>query len=199
LDGDRDADLVVINDVSRTLAVFINGANGFEAPREVPLGGRPSSVTLTDINGDDLVDALVTLVAEPPIPNGSGAVVTLLNRGGGELAFGQRMVAGNGPLAAAAADVNADGLVDLAVASFRSNDVRFCCSGPTDLCSADQHPGTESAGGRGPRDLNGDLAADLVGPVSGGLSGCSSILAAGRGAGCRAAYGGRTRRGPVAT
>ena len=84
----------------------------------VAAGSSPLSVAAADLNGDGKPDLAVA-------NNGSNDVSFLLGDGTGGFApvAGSPVAAGTNPFSVAAADLNADGKPDLAVANFSSNNV----------------------------------------------------------------------------
>ncbi len=127
VNGDGRRDLIVANYISKTVSVLLNttpiGATtfSFAAQRTFATGNGPSSVSVADINGDGRPDVFVANY-------GSNTVSVLLNTTAAgaaipTLALQQTFTTGTKPNSAVAADVNGDGMPDLLVANFGSNDV----------------------------------------------------------------------------
>jgi hypothetical protein len=119
LNGDGRPDLVVTYVYGRyeggEVAVFLGNADGtFGAHTDFALaGGRPTSVAIADLNADGRLD-LATADAGHFF---SGYTVSvLLGNGDGTFGPASAFVTGPAPQSVAIADLNADGLPDLAVA-----------------------------------------------------------------------------------
>jgi VCBS repeat protein len=84
----------------------------------IPVGDTPSSIAEADFNEDGVEDLAV---ANNVI--GAGDISVLLGRGDGSFEPERRYTAGAGPRAVLAADFDADGHQDLAVANRESNDL----------------------------------------------------------------------------
>src|SRR6185436_16113160 len=78
LNGDGRLDLVVGNDGSNSLGVFLGNGNGtFQAQSTFPTGLRPVAVTVTDVNGDGKPDLVAVSYSSASVSvvlgNGDGA------------------------------------------------------------------------------------------------------------------------------
>ncbi len=123
IDGDGDQDLAIANRDSDDVTLLRNNGSGNlreRASSPKPAGDGPHSIVAVDVDDDGDEDLAVA--------NRSSNDVTILhNRGTGN--FGERPsspapVAG-GPSAIVAADLNGDGVRDLAVASQNFNQLTF--------------------------------------------------------------------------
>lgn len=118
LDGDGNLDIVVANSggndfTTGTLSVLLGRGDGaFQPALEYEAGPRPRSLALADFNGDGQLDVAVANSAPS-----QRMVSVLLGRGGARFDSPRSSDAGGEGRAVAAADFNADGKVDLAVAN----------------------------------------------------------------------------------
>jgi hypothetical protein len=127
-------------------------------------GGRPCSVTVAKLDGDDNLDVAGANC-------NSDDVTVLVGDGGGHFrpAAGSPISAGDGPKAIQHADFNGDDKADLAVANIESKDVTILLGNGSAGFSA--APGSPVKIGHSPgrlasADLNGDGRVDLVVPGS---------------------------------
>jgi hypothetical protein len=171
LNGDGKPDLVVANEYSNSVSVFLNmttpgaAAPSFAANVDFATGSLPDAVTVKDLNGDGKLDVIVA--------NNSSTVSVLLNTTmpGTAPSFAAHMDSATGqtPTSVAAADFNGDGLPDLVTANFTDNTVSVLLN-TTVLGAATvvpDFPQTTFATGTEPlsvvvRDLNGDGKPDLL-------------------------------------
>jgi Bacterial Ig-like domain (group 3)/FG-GAP-like repeat/RTX calcium-binding nonapeptide repeat (4 copies) len=164
VNGDGRPDLVVTNQASNTVAVFLgNGSGGFGIAPGSPFASGGSftySVTIAEFNGDGRPDLAVANLS-------SGNVSIFLGNGSGGFApaAGSPISLGTtNPFAIASADLNNDGRLDLAIANSGSNNASILQgngSGGFSLVN------TFSTLGSSPTsvavgDFNGDGRPDLV-------------------------------------
>ncbi|MBK9715160.1 MAG: VCBS repeat-containing protein [Kouleothrix sp.] len=123
LNGDSRPDLVAVNDFNAQVGVLLNttapgaGAPSFAARAPFGTGASPHAVALADLDGDGKLDLISA--------NGDASTLSVLRNttapGAGAPSFAAKIdiPAGSAPAALVAADFNADGRPDLAVASAR--------------------------------------------------------------------------------
>jgi len=120
LNGDGRPDLAVVHPSSKTVSVFLNTAAPgattptFAAEVDFATGSTPSSIAVSDLNGDGKPDLAVA-------NGGSNTVSVLLNTTapGATQSFAAKVdfATGSGPRSIAVGDLNGDGKPDLAVAN----------------------------------------------------------------------------------
>jgi len=114
LDADDYSDLVVANNSSHTISVFMNNEDGtFAAKVDYPTDLNPRSVFVADLVGDSTPDVAVA-------NQGSGTVSVFRNQGDGTFYPKLDYSAGTGltlPSGIVASDVDKDGDQDLVVAN----------------------------------------------------------------------------------
>jgi hypothetical protein len=175
LNGDGKLDLLVSNATDGTVsAVLGNGDGTFRtAPSFALPGDGPNAVAVGDVNRDGKLDVAVPLeaVSETAILLGNGDG-TFAQASGSPFATG-----GAEPIAAAIADVNSDGKLDLVVANHTGDSVSvFLGNGDGTFTQASGSPITV---GHGPSavaiaDVNRDGIPDLV--VANETDGTVSVL-----------------------
>jgi hypothetical protein len=162
LNGDGRPDLAVpVAGFELVTLLTGNGSGGFTSAvdHEVPTGSLPSSVAIGDLNHDGNADLAIA-------NEDSNNVSVLLGNGSGGFAVdpGSPFAAGDGPVALASADLNADGHPDLAVADSGSDGVTvlngdgsggFASAGPV-IPAGDLPKGLAIA------DLNADSRPDIA-------------------------------------
>ncbi|MFG0275025.1 MAG: FG-GAP-like repeat-containing protein [Phycisphaerales bacterium] len=125
IDNDGDLDLLVVNEFDSTLMTFTHdGAGNFTLTETVEIGeGRPKSVDPTEVDGDGKTDVVVSADDDEAAAlsgfrqAGASAMIILRGRGDGAFEAPLRFPAGNGPIRASIADLNADGRPDVLVAN----------------------------------------------------------------------------------
>jgi hypothetical protein len=161
LDGDGKPDVALTNHDSSDVLVFRNAGGGvLRAPVSYPTGDKPISVTVADVTGDGNPDLLV-------VYEGSQEVSIFYNQAAGTFAPGKAYHAGTDWLikSLAAADLNGDGRVDLALgiaASDRDMGIRILLNkGGGTFAPSVLYP-TYDPKSLVAKDLNGDGRPDLA-------------------------------------
>ncbi|MDT5293264.1 MAG: hypothetical protein QOJ76_144, partial [Acidobacteriota bacterium] len=127
--GDGKLDLAAAVAGSGDISVLLgNGAGGFGAPNNIPLGGQPNSgpvsITSADFNGDGIADLATANILTPPDQiffTHSASI--LLGDGAGGFGAPVTLPIGLTPWAIASGDLNGDGGPDLVTANFGSSDL----------------------------------------------------------------------------
>lgn len=148
-----------------------DGAGAFGSDRRIEVGAFPLAVGLGDLNGDQRLDAVVAVQGGSHCsicPASISGVSVLTGQGDGTFSP-ERRFGMESPLAMSLADLNADGVLDLAVAEFRDINVSMLgqVSVFAGLGNGNFRSGTTSLVGVVPRniasaDLNRDGIMDLV-------------------------------------
>jgi hypothetical protein len=177
---DGFADLLMINEDTNDLRVFLNLADGtgnygdFIQPTS-PLAGTPSPSEPADFNGDGETDLCVA--------NYDGGVVSIL-AGNGDGTFGpqQTIEVGANPVGIAAFDVDGDGDIDVVNANEDTSDVSVARNNGSGLFGSASFFEAGSSGERGlaAADMNRDGILDLA---IGCFSGTDMIVRLGNGDG----------------
>ncbi len=172
LNSDGKPDLVVANNGASSVSVLINtGTPGavtpvFAAKVDFAVGSSPKSVALGDLNGDGMPDIVVA-------DNGASTVSILLNTmtaGAATPTFAAKtdLATGVGPCSVAVADLNGDGVPDIASANEYSATVSILINTTAPGAAAPTFAAkTDFTTGTGPfsvalGDLNGDGKPDLA-------------------------------------
>ncbi|WP_375419114.1 FG-GAP-like repeat-containing protein [uncultured Hymenobacter sp.] len=165
VDSDGDLDLLVPNRGSSVRVLLNEGQGSF---RETPSLGLVSAaqvgrVAAADVDGDGDLDLLAT---NPGLTTGVSTVSVRFNDGSGAFSGGGNYPVGRGALDLVSTDVDNDGDLDLATASYddafgstvsvRLNDGRGVFGGGGDYAVARGPSGLKAA------DLNGDGFVDLL-------------------------------------
>jgi uncharacterized repeat protein (TIGR01451 family) len=117
--GDGSPDLAVTNNSANNVTILLgNGLGGFTPAATVSALRNPLGIAAGDFNGDGKIDIAF-------VNNGANNVSVLLGNGAGgfSAAPGSPFVAGNHPESVVVADFDLDGIPDLAVANYESNNV----------------------------------------------------------------------------
>jgi hypothetical protein len=119
VNGDGKRDLVVAPTDSRSVSIrFGDGAGRFGAAMTIAAGNSPSSLAVADLNRDGKVDLAVGAQADRAGRFRPGLTIMVGNGAGGfRRAPGSPMAVPGAPTSLAAADLNADRRLDVAVAN----------------------------------------------------------------------------------
>ncbi len=156
--NDGRLDIATANEIGDTITLFIDdGAGGFGAGVNFPVGDAPRALVVADFNNDGRLDAATANL-------GSGNVTVLLGDGAGGFPSVTNYPFLVAPTAMAAADFNGDGFLDLAVANDNDNNVGLLLN---DGAGGFTDPPAGAGAGADPfaiatGDLNGDGFADIV-------------------------------------
>jgi len=141
------ADLVVVNNATNSLGIFLgNGDGTFKAPIFINTGRAPSSIAAADFNNDGHIDLAVT-------NQNDNTVSVFIGNGDGTFKSRTDFAVGTAPVWVSTGDFSGDGILDLAVANntdntvsvligvgdgtFQAQSVFPAGNGPTSLAAAD--------------------------------------------------------------
>lgn len=173
VNGDSWSDVVAVNSgrfgyyPPFNLAVLLNdGKGGLQAPVTYESEGRdgmfPTAVLIEDMTGDGKPDLTVTW-SQPSWRSPNGLVSILENSGDGTFVSSKELKPGFTLSAIQGADLNHDGLVDLAVTSLFSDTVRILLQRPgRNFTELDPIKVGFAPVGASFRDFDGDQELDLV-------------------------------------
>jgi len=176
--GDGHLDLVVANEGSATISVFLGNGDGTFGPRtDYAVGNSPVFVATGDFNGDGVLDLAVANKADDTVSILFGNLNTTTSTiGNGTFSAQTIYPAGSSPSSIAVADYNIDGLEDLSVAAAGDNSVSVLLN----LGGGTFGPNFELPAGTDPvsittADFNGDSKPDVV-TANNGSNNVSVIL-----------------------
>jgi hypothetical protein len=130
LTGDGAPEILTANFASGDVAVFVNQGDGnFERPYYATIDGKPTGITLADLDADGAVDL---------IASHESGVSVLVNPGNGRFREGSSIPFA-APVPPVATDFDGDGAVDLVVASSRTHELAFFINRTTGR-PGDTHP-----------------------------------------------------------
>jgi len=115
--GDGRPDLAVTNSTDNTVSLLLGDGTGtFGAKSDVATGTNPVSVAVGDVNGDGAQDVITSNAGASIFSGGANTVSVLLGNGDGTFRAKTDYPAGVNPRFVSIADLNRDGVLDLAVA-----------------------------------------------------------------------------------
>jgi len=139
LNGDGHADLVVADQGSNTISVFLgNGDGTFQNRTDYPTGDAPVSVAFGDFNGDGAEDIAVANLGGNSVTVYYNQISTTNSAPLGKFIAGatRDFAAGNAPTSIAVADYNADGVPDIAVSDKMDNAITVLLNAGSGLFTA---------------------------------------------------------------
>ncbi|MEQ1604766.1 MAG: VCBS repeat-containing protein [Pyrinomonadaceae bacterium] len=169
LDSDGRADVVVSNSTSNTISIFQNNSNSAGSivlltPSQKQVGASPQDVVLADLDSDQKVDVVtanrnagnISILRNSTV--GPGAI-TLEN------AF--QLAVNSDPTSMAAADLNGDGKLDLAVSNASGTTISIFANQTTSIGAINFGPKVDLQVNQNPfsiatADFNGDSRIDLA-------------------------------------
>ena len=118
-DGDGSVDVMTANPGNSSGAILFGAGNGtFGPPAKLTPGGTPQAVASGDFNNDGLPDATF---ADAGSGAGANTIAVLPGRGDSSFTDPLNLTADTAPQAVAAADLNADGKLDLVTVASDTN------------------------------------------------------------------------------
>lgn len=163
--GDGQEDLAVASFGSGSVTVrFGDGAGNFENPVSYTVGVSPFWIASADLNRDGALDLVVTNAGRSyPPPFTLGDVAVLMGRGDGTFSPASHYDAGRNPESVAIADLDGDGILDLAVANAGSDDLTlFHGHGDGTFAESARLPVGDLPIGVAAGDLNADDIPDIA-------------------------------------
>ena len=139
LNGDGHADLVVADQGSNTISVFLgNGDGTFQNRTDYPTGAAPVSVAFGDFNQDGAEDIAVANLGGNSVTVYYNQLSTANSAPLGRFVTGSTrdFAAGNGPTAISVSDYNADGAADIAVSDRADNAITVLLNSGSGLFTA---------------------------------------------------------------
>lgn len=120
VDGDGHLDVLAANNDSNSITILWgNQGGGFEPRTDLPAVSAPVTVAASDINGDGLKDLLVVNTHKPGCCSPAGSMLRVyVNLGGRQFGDPQDYFVGSQPFSIWTGDLNRDGKVDVATASY---------------------------------------------------------------------------------
>lgn len=128
LNNDGLPDLGAVDPDTNNIQIFLNTGDGtFAAPLPYDIGiSIPQNLTFGDLNNDGIADLLV-------VANTADVISAALGLGDGTFSRDLESLLGTSPFSIQTGDFNADGLLDVAVASFDLNVYSFLGTGSAAL------------------------------------------------------------------
>ncbi len=123
LNRDGHMDLVVATAIGNTVEVFLGDGRGGATRKQYLARLAPFNVAVADLNRDGSLDLVVANESNIKALTGKGEISVLLGDGRGGFAAQRILEGGTNPADVTVADLNADGLPDLAVVNWKSQDI----------------------------------------------------------------------------
>ncbi|MEP6580423.1 FG-GAP-like repeat-containing protein [Microcoleus vaginatus GB2-A3] len=159
--GDGNPDIATANQGSNDVSVLLgNGTGGFGANTNFAVGTGPRSVTVGDFNADGTIDLATAngVATKTPVANN---LSVLLGTGTGTFSPATNYSLGSNPWTVTAADLNADGNLDLATSNYWTDNVSILLNTPNTVnFGAATYSGTEGTT---------DTVVDIPVTLSGGI------------------------------
>jgi FG-GAP-like repeat len=164
---DGNADIITTNSEGDNVTVLLgDGKGGFNEAvgSPFPSGKTPFALAIGDLNGDGKPDlAIANWAGQPEKGKGEGATIMLGDgRGGFKTLAGSPFPTGDGPNRIAIGDIDGDGVPDVAVSNYTSNNVTVLRGAKITFTRTTTIPIGRHPEGIALGDLNGDGKADIV-------------------------------------
>jgi hypothetical protein len=117
MDGDGHADIVLAT-TDGVAILYDNGAGGFSSPVLLTAGINPQGIAVADLDGDGRPDIVVANAGYSPFGGVGGASVTVMRQTVAGSFAASSITVPDGAVQPVIADLNHDGLLDVAVLSF---------------------------------------------------------------------------------
>jgi hypothetical protein len=123
INHDGKPDVITTNAAGSVSVLLGNGDGTLGAPSSTPIDQNASSLAIADFNGDGNPDVVVASYGQD-FTTGSGSVAVLPGNGDGTFGTAQTLTLSNlHPAAVAAADLNGDGIPDVAVVAIAGSGI----------------------------------------------------------------------------
>ncbi|PYP91739.1 MAG: hypothetical protein DMG65_06750, partial [Candidatus Angelobacter sp. Gp1-AA117] len=176
LDGDGHLDLATADSVGNTVSIPLgNGDGTFQAAQSYSTSLDVQSVVAGDLDGDGHPDLVVTNFCGSDRNCANGGTATVFMGGAsGTFRKSSTVALGNGPIAAALADVNGDKKLDLLVLNHSDNNITVMNgNGDGTFLPGVSYPVAQNPIALAVADLNKDGKADLIVASHCSAAGCS--------------------------
>lgn len=167
INADGNADIITTNLEGDDATVLLGDGRGSfnqAAGSPFPCGKTPFSHAIGDLNGDGKPDlAIANWAGQPDKGKGEGATIMLGDgRGAFKATAGSPFPTGDGPSRIAIGDVDGDGIPDVVVSNYTSNNVTVLYGSKGTFTRTATIPVGKHPEGIALGDLNGDGKADIV-------------------------------------